>query len=178
MLPRHWRVFCCLFLSSGIQEFPENIKNCKVLAIVEASVNPISKWVCSSPTPSNLAESQISSVTFKYCDITIAVKKICGNHVIHALLLSAFPGSQRASRSFWVWHSSTWTMPSWSSYQPALAGRFSPPSSTNGINCKWIALKASVQYISLGTRNFCTGFFERDTSAVLREAQPSPVLKK
>lgn len=27
----------------GIQEFPENIKNCKVLAIVEASVNPISK---------------------------------------------------------------------------------------------------------------------------------------
>ncbi|NXV23068.1 ERBIN protein, partial [Cepphus grylle] len=28
---------------SGIQEFPENIKNCKVLAVVEASVNPISK---------------------------------------------------------------------------------------------------------------------------------------
>lgn len=28
---------------AGIQEFPENIKNCKVLAIVEASVNPISK---------------------------------------------------------------------------------------------------------------------------------------
>ncbi|NWV00503.1 ERBIN protein, partial [Upupa epops] len=27
----------------GIQEFPENIKNCKVLTIVEASVNPISK---------------------------------------------------------------------------------------------------------------------------------------
>ncbi|CAB1318672.1 unnamed protein product, partial [Coregonus sp. 'balchen'] len=25
------------------KEFPENIKNCKVLAIVEASVNPISK---------------------------------------------------------------------------------------------------------------------------------------
>lgn len=31
--------------SLGIQEFPENIKNCKTLAIVEASVNPISKWV-------------------------------------------------------------------------------------------------------------------------------------
>ncbi|KAG8456551.1 hypothetical protein GDO86_002363 [Hymenochirus boettgeri] len=28
---------------NGIQEFPENIKNCKVLTIVEASVNPISK---------------------------------------------------------------------------------------------------------------------------------------
>ncbi|NWW43941.1 ERBIN protein, partial [Pedionomus torquatus] len=27
----------------GIQEFPENIKNCKVLTVVEASVNPISK---------------------------------------------------------------------------------------------------------------------------------------
>lgn len=32
---------CCFSL--GIQEFPENIKNCKVLTIVEASVNPISK---------------------------------------------------------------------------------------------------------------------------------------
>lgn len=32
-----------LTLALGIQEFPENIKNCKVLAIVEASVNPISK---------------------------------------------------------------------------------------------------------------------------------------
>lgn len=32
-----------LLVSLGIQEFPENIKNCKVLAIVEASVNPISK---------------------------------------------------------------------------------------------------------------------------------------
>lgn len=31
------------FFSLGIQEFPENIKNCKVLAVVEASVNPISK---------------------------------------------------------------------------------------------------------------------------------------
>lgn len=28
---------------AGIQEFPENIKNCKVLTVVEASVNPISK---------------------------------------------------------------------------------------------------------------------------------------
>lgn len=34
--------FC---FSPGIQDFPENIKNCKGLAIVEASVNPISKWV-------------------------------------------------------------------------------------------------------------------------------------
>ncbi|MCJ8742848.1 hypothetical protein PDJAM_G00087200 [Pangasius djambal] len=32
-----------MIVSIGIQEFPENIKNCKVLAIVEASVNPISK---------------------------------------------------------------------------------------------------------------------------------------
>lgn len=31
------------YFTPGIQEFPENIKNCKVLAIVEASVNPISK---------------------------------------------------------------------------------------------------------------------------------------
>lgn len=32
-----------LFIFLGIQEFPENIKNCKVLTVVEASVNPISK---------------------------------------------------------------------------------------------------------------------------------------
>ncbi|NWT04668.1 ERBIN protein, partial [Mionectes macconnelli] len=37
-------LFFCLFLYlAGIQEFPENIKNCKVLTVVEASVNPISK---------------------------------------------------------------------------------------------------------------------------------------
>lgn len=36
---------CAGYFAAGIQEFPENIKNCKVLAIVEASVNPISKWV-------------------------------------------------------------------------------------------------------------------------------------
>lgn len=34
---------CAGYFAAGIQEFPENIKNCKVLAIVEASVNPISK---------------------------------------------------------------------------------------------------------------------------------------
>lgn len=34
--------YISLYLA-GIQEFPENIKNCKVLTIVEASVNPISK---------------------------------------------------------------------------------------------------------------------------------------
>lgn len=38
---KHLMIFC--YFSLGIQEFPENIKNCKVLAIVEASVNPISK---------------------------------------------------------------------------------------------------------------------------------------
>lgn len=37
--------FSVCYFCAGIQEFPENIKNCKVLAIVEASVNPISKWV-------------------------------------------------------------------------------------------------------------------------------------
>lgn len=36
---------CSWYLPTGIQEFPENIKNCKVLAVVEASVNPISKYV-------------------------------------------------------------------------------------------------------------------------------------
>ncbi|NWQ71742.1 ERBIN protein, partial [Neopipo cinnamomea] len=40
----NFRLFFYLFLYlSGIQEFPENIKNCKVLTVVEASVNPISK---------------------------------------------------------------------------------------------------------------------------------------
>lgn len=34
--------YLSLYLA-GIQEFPENIKNCKVLTVVEASVNPISK---------------------------------------------------------------------------------------------------------------------------------------
>lgn len=29
----------------GIQDFPENIKCCKCLTIIEASVNPVSKWV-------------------------------------------------------------------------------------------------------------------------------------
>ncbi|NWU94531.1 LRRC7 protein, partial [Upupa epops] len=31
------------FLFSGIQDFPENIKCCKCLTIIEASVNPVSK---------------------------------------------------------------------------------------------------------------------------------------
>lgn len=46
IVPEHlcWLLSICSF-TPGIQEFPENIKNCKVLAIVEASVNPISKWV-------------------------------------------------------------------------------------------------------------------------------------
>lgn len=35
-------LYVALYLA-GIQEFPENIKNCKVLTVVEASVNPISK---------------------------------------------------------------------------------------------------------------------------------------
>ncbi|NWT33205.1 ERBIN protein, partial [Cardinalis cardinalis] len=42
--PNARRLFFYPFLHlTGIQEFPENIKNCKVLTVVEASVNPISK---------------------------------------------------------------------------------------------------------------------------------------
>lgn len=44
------QVFCVCMTTlsiffSGIQDFPENIKCCKCLTIIEASVNPVSKWV-------------------------------------------------------------------------------------------------------------------------------------
>lgn len=44
------RFFLCVCNNSfniflGIQDFPENIKCCKCLTIIEASVNPVSKWV-------------------------------------------------------------------------------------------------------------------------------------
>ncbi|NWW45939.1 LRRC7 protein, partial [Pedionomus torquatus] len=44
-----WGFFVCIIILSififflGIQDFPENIKCCKCLTIIEASVNPVSK---------------------------------------------------------------------------------------------------------------------------------------
>ncbi|NXU59223.1 LRRC7 protein, partial [Turnix velox] len=47
-LPKVMAFFCvCIIFFSifftGIQDFPENIKCCKCLTIIEASVNPVSK---------------------------------------------------------------------------------------------------------------------------------------
>lgn len=90
-------------LSPGIQEFPDSIKNCKGLTIVEASVNRMPKWA-------NLP------LTF----FLWSMRGKIWHWGVYAFVSS---GSQKASRCSWTWHSSTWTTATWSSYQPASAGR-------------------------------------------------------